>query len=310
MGCADLFCFVCGNRYDSFDNFLDDYLKNKSTVQEEDIRNAVKKSAWMSDITMLLSDGEIVHDCTNSNCYNEFIDKSYKVYFHLEQTEDFDKYGIFLHTDCWKYIQKKYGIDLTYNDLPIILAPDMDPFEYVNINYGAMKQYWAQDFKLLELLKNACPSPLAGRAKQATRRMPPTNKHMYMLESPLIDNKQNITRINKILKQFKIKNKKEASKRKSPNVSATFFDEGVMKFGNDGNLWIIKNNKWVLTDEKFVTVTHFFNPKKKRDKKVYQLPRIYDSTKVPIYINKVNGNTVDFLVSTKLVEKFKKQFLK
>lgn len=294
MGCADLFCFVCGNRYDSFDNFLDDYLQQIEEyglkIKETDLKTAVKKSAWMGNITMLLSDGEIVHDCVNENCYNGFMNRSnYKGYLHLEQTDEFEPYGIFLHTDCWKYIQKKYGIDLTYNDLPIILAPDMDPFQYVHIKYAKIKQYWSQDFKLLDLLEN---------------------KHMYMLESPLVDNKQNITRINKILTQFKIKNKKDRAKRKSPNVSATFFDEGVYKFGSDGNLWIIKNKKWVLTDEKFVTVTHFFHPKKKRDKKIYQLPRIYDSTKVPIYIDKINGNTVDFLVSTKLVEKFKKQYLK
>ena len=51
---------------------------------------------------------------------------------------------------------------------------------------------------------------------------------------------KNINQINKNIKALKIK-----INRPSPSVSATFYEKGDYKIGNNNKIWIIKNGKWV-----------------------------------------------------------------
>jgi hypothetical protein len=68
--------------------------------------------------------------------------------------------------------------------------------------------------------------------------------NFWMAESPL-KNEKNAQRIIKIVKQLKIK-----PDRHAPTISASFFEPGTIKIGNDGYFWIIKNKKWTKIPEK------------------------------------------------------------
>ena len=53
------------------------------------------------------------------------------------------KYGIFLHTDCWKYIKKKLNYEITYKNLPSHLI-DIAENGFIKINYHGIEKYWGQ----------------------------------------------------------------------------------------------------------------------------------------------------------------------
>jgi hypothetical protein len=73
--------------------------------------------------------------------------------------------GVFIHTDCYKYIKLKFNIKLKYSNLPLIDNRKKNyykPFEY--INYGDIENYWHQDFQFEKLYidnkQYLCSSPL------------------------------------------------------------------------------------------------------------------------------------------------------
>ena len=61
---------------------------------------------------------------------------------------------------------------------------------------------------------------------------------IFKLSSPLISIK-NASRINKIIKQLKIK-----KDRKGPTLSASFYKSGDIKYGNNDKFWINNKGKW------------------------------------------------------------------
>ena len=130
-----------------------------------------------------------------------------------------DDWGYIMHCDCYKLLESKYG-KFTFNDI------DEKKYNYknypnlFNINYGIIKKYQEQEFNNnLAYVENP-----------------------YLLESPLKNNSNKERILN--LKLPIIKHIKESKKdRPSPSESATLFNIGFKKKGNDGNIWIIKENK-------------------------------------------------------------------
>lgn len=128
-------------------------------------------------------------------------------------------YGVFIHTDCWKFVKNEYDIKLSYSYLPIIEKDILSPKIFKFINYGKIEKYWQQDFDFVGVIADSneelCNSPF---------------------KSKLVDKN-----IKKIISQLKIKNDPE---RKGPLASATFYKNGAYKVGVNRNIWYIKNNKW------------------------------------------------------------------
>ena len=131
-------------------------------------------------------------------------------------------YGVFVHTDCWKFVKNEFNIELNYSYLPIKKNKLYYNKIFDFINYGAIQKYWEQYFDFIKIItdynEELCTSPL---------------------KSSLV-----AKNIKKVLSQLKIKYNPE---RKGPHVSATFFknNKSLFKVGSNGNIWFIKFNKWV-----------------------------------------------------------------
>jgi hypothetical protein len=175
---------------------------------------------------MLLTNNEVKHNCKEISCNTTFSDKKNK-YTHLMENYNvcfYEKYsneGVFIHTDCYKYIKLKYNIKLTYSNLPLIDDGKLQwerPIKY--IKYGEIERYWGQHLQF----ENIC-----------------IDKKQYLCSSPL-KNDKNISQINKNINGMKISNKYIL--RPSPPISATFYKKNNIKLGNNGKLWIVKNGKW------------------------------------------------------------------
>jgi hypothetical protein len=220
----DSYCFLCGNTSYPFaiDELLSDAIHGAfEKVISDRIKWIDYNNEWMRYCTILTINNEIFHNCEMSTHSSQFIpEKKNKVNtslfndpFGLLKPNEYN--GIFLHTDCWKYISKKYGIKLKYSDLPI-WKPKYG-FVPFNINYGTISKYWSQYFNF----KKMC---IDGNHK--------------LCESPL-KSKKTALFINKIFKQLKIRDA-----RSSPACSATMFDNGVYKLENN-IIWQVINNKWI-----------------------------------------------------------------
>lgn len=245
----DVFCFLCGNpSHGSIytkTNFLEDlefYEKTKNSKQKkykwfldyfiqvnklyekdpknflEKISNLTKNTKWLNKCTFLSANNKIIHGCKNTSWNVEFTDKNYNTHMHSTFYYDGDDYGVFVHTDCWKFIKQQYGISLTYSNLPI----RCDPYSYKIfdfVNYGQIEKYWGQDINIIKIIGDSndelCNSPL---------------------KSKLVANN-----IKKVFSKLKIKNDPS---RKGPIVSATFYKSGTYRVGNNGNIWTIKTGKW------------------------------------------------------------------
>lgn len=98
-------------------------------------------------------------------------------------------------------------------------------YAYSGLNYNPILKYWKQDFDLATL-KNK-------------------KSEWYLLFNPngkSDESKKNADRIIKNIKKLK-KNVKLKINRPSPPESATQFNKGIKKKGNDGNMYIIVVNK-------------------------------------------------------------------
>lgn len=166
-------------------------------------------------------------------------------------------YGVFIHTDCWKFVKNEYNIELNYSNLPIIEKDILSHKIFNFINYGAIEKYWNQYFNFISVI---------------------VDKNEELCMSPL---KSNLVakNIKKIISQLKIKNNPE---RRGPTVSATFYNNGLYKVGVNGNIWIIKNNKWFEIKDT-ITITNY-------NKKIKKIAYIGDVNDKPLFVVKHNFN--------------------
>jgi hypothetical protein len=309
MGCFDLFCFICGNTYHSmYSDFKSEFLgnieyykknpKSRSGIKykkylamyEKDpklfdkIEEFVKKTEWMNSCTFLTVTNKIIHGCVNKSCANEFVDENGTYYTHDPNNNYNYIYinnirGLFIHTDCWKYINQKYKIQLKFSDLPILPNKNiLKDFDFVN--YGEIQYYWEQNFDFLELY---------------------VDKKLYLCSSPLTKDK-NISQITKNFSTLKIK-----GGRKGPLTSATIYNNNIYKIGNNSNIWQIKNGKWVEIKDKIVkkTITVKNN---KLNGIISDIKFIGENNKKPIFVENVISSkdqlTINFIMSQEYADKF------
>lgn len=257
----DVYCCICGNSCKSVDLEYLEYIFEDNLKEKKEI---IKKTKWCTKSFTLLSNNKIRKNTSMNSCED-----------NLPSKEDYF-YGIFIHTDCWKFIKINYGIELTYAHLPVNYIdinrkiPNAPPI--IGVNYGEIKKYWSQDMNIESMYKD---------------------KLLYMLDSPLItSNKKNISRIKKIISQFKLK--KEL--RPSPPISATFYKNNTIKIGNNNKFWIIKNGKWNEIKENIVIKKEIYIYKNKLLQKNENIPRIGEYNNIPLFINKIKPNRKDILI--------------
>jgi len=304
MGCSDIMCIICGLSYSNW------YMKEQGLHEE---------TKWLDDCTILTLDDKVISNCENENCYARFSKSGTKWtfevygYFQSNNIADISPHlldsilGSFLHTDCWKFIEKEYGIKLKYSMIPFMSSIKKKkvswyhPILLSHINYGTVEKYWGQDFNFEKLIQDH-------------------NQFMYL--SPLID-KKNAQRIKKIISQMKLKKED----RKGPQISSTWYSDNTYRMGNDDMIWYTKNNKWNQLKIK-LNMTKIFlsykDTKNKNVKKLYtilnKIPQIGQDSKDPIFLNnllkyydrneKLNYIFVQIISSSELSNKIFEQIKK
>lgn len=282
MGCWDCFCFICGNScHEPF----------KTDDDEYNVPNDFKKKLkWLNKCTFLTQDNKIIHGCKEVGCNIEFEDKNKNTYEQLMKynvpnsnykqipLNTHFQYGIFLHTDCWRFIKKEYNLELKYGDLPIFYSNIGLDKIFTQIDYGIIEKYWSQDFDFKNLY---------------------TSGMEYLSESPLT-NKKNALRIKRNVSKLKIKNN---NGRKSPITSATFYKENDIKIGCDGEFWIKSGSKWNKMSGKIITKKIIIKfDDKKQINLINNIPQIgYFNTK-PIFIKSIKKNQKEFDISVVMLK--------
>ena len=288
MGCWDIYCFLCGNTcHSSFftkESFLEDveyyesnkkknkwfinYFKPIYELYTKDSKMFIKKnlnlkiqSKWLNKCTFLTTNNKIIHGCKEISCNIDFKDKNGNIYNH----ETFG--GVFVHTDCWKFIDNEYKLKLNYSFLPIININQTCNKIFDFVNYGLIENYWNQNFEFITIIADS-------------------NEELCI--SPL---KSNIVakNIKKVFSQLKIKND---PMRKSPHVSATFYNNGIYKVGSNKNIWTVKFGKWM--EIKSTITLKLVNPK-------FKINSFYgDFNKEPIFIIKktINKKNIEYDIVT------------
>ena len=268
----------------SYSKYPNDQIKilheNKNILTNlKKLSNNIK---WLKKCSMLLEDNRVIHGVKEINCNITFC-KNTICYEHISLALDnYNKElnGIFIHTDCWKYIKNTYNINLNFSNLP----PHIQSYTKVfDIDYGDIEKYWGQDFNFLKIVND---------------------KKEYLCSSPLKEDK-NISQIKKNISKLNLKNEPE---RKGPMVSATFYKEGDIKIGNNNNFWIIKGNKWVEINQKPIKIKikiDFGKLDKKQRKFLDSVPYIGHYNKNPIFIISVNDDMIELI----LLESYKEKII-
>lgn len=252
MGCWDIFCFLCGNPchrasidlkdifienveyYESLKSpnkkktYLDEYIGlNNYNEYKSDPKKFLAKltkfcqsTTWLSKCTFLSGNNKIVHGCKEVSCNIDFVDKNNNKYFNQSTFESNDTmYGIFIHTDCWKFILKEFDLKLTYSHLPIVNINITENKVFNFVDYGKIEDYWSQDFNFIKMLSDS---------------------NDELSTSPL---KSDI--VGKNIKRVFTKLKIKTDGRQGPFASATFYSNNTYKIGSNGNIWIKKSGKWI-----------------------------------------------------------------
>ena len=111
-------------RYNLKEFTLDINYNDENSKEFDNIKIKKMLNNYLDQInrcTILTPNNEIHHNCINSDCSSSFINKDNKneydigVYYNLFSyfSDNYKNKGIFLHTDCWKYIKKNI-INLQY----------------------------------------------------------------------------------------------------------------------------------------------------------------------------------------------------
>ena len=179
MGCWDIFCFLCGNTCHPTFNDKETFLENVKDYEKKNnkwfksiyevynknpkiflnkLDNIYKNTKWTRKCTFLTVDNKIVHNCSEVSCNINFQDKNHNNYVHSTSYSDIYKdsmLGVFVHTDCWKFIKNEYKIKLSYSHLPITEIDVLSPKIFKFINYGLIEKYWNQFFDYIGVITDS-----------------------------------------------------------------------------------------------------------------------------------------------------------
>jgi len=244
----------------NIDEKVQDMKNIPDEIKKEIVNNVIylkdKKYKWMKDLLLLHWSGMILKISDYSNWDFDFTDTNGIEHFLSGN-------NFIVHKDCYEITKQKYG---DYNSLYME--------EYDPINYGFIKNYNTQEYMWLKYFFNNVEYVLESPLKNSKnkKRILNINHKVNKKIVPKFINflsayKKNNNKIpekgykwmkriisntfggniENYMKYFeKIINKSLPNKKKdrpSPSESATQFKVGTKKKGNDGNMWIIVENK-------------------------------------------------------------------
>lgn len=214
---TDVYCFICGNpAQPSYDHEITNYMEYN---------------------TLLTTSGDTIHNCLLLATGKTVFTTNIKMRdYYLPGLKCFPKMinegmlykCMFVHDDCYKFVQQKYNVSLSYSMFTIKKGAkdQLGLIDDITVNYRTQKSKdnkYFYDFNKIFADGND-----------------------YILHSPLHYNKANLLRINKLIKHnFGKLFSKIVNKRTGPNIPASLEKEKTIRMGNDGNFWIKKGAKWV-----------------------------------------------------------------
>jgi len=266
---ADVYCLICGGT-----------LFNSVKYVETNEEVKLKKYEWLEKVWGIdKEENRISLDKMESGDWGNYSMKKGMDFFVAKYTWHFkgiDNYGMAAHKDCVKLMEKEMGYSIRFVDV----CDKVDDRNLMKgVNYGEMKKYQSQWFLLDEAFEEnrwLLESPLKNE-RNRERIMKMWEKMMGKLrrnkprpspcESAMVFKRGEIMRgydgnlwiINEnngkkrwIIyekqeklekKEKKVTKEKDRSGRPSPSSSATLYEVGVVKKGNDGNKWAIVKDK-------------------------------------------------------------------
>jgi hypothetical protein len=220
----------------------------------------------------LAADGTVTHNCKEIACNIEFRDNAGNTYINQTFLDDSidDKYGVFVHTDCWNFIKQEYNIHLSYKYLPINKVPVTEKKMFSFIHYQ-IEKYWTQEFDFIKMISDG---------------------NEELSSSPLTSEIVG-KNIKNVFTKLKIR---DDPNRKSPLVSATFYKPGMYRIGNNGNIWMIKGNKWVELKDTIIRVINDI-------KVIKEMIFLYDINVLPIFVSKIAGKNITIVTTEEFASK-------
>ena len=186
-------------------------------------------------------------------------------------------YGVFVHTDCWKYIYNQYKIKLKYGDL-FIDSPKNYNKVIEFLNYDKIDNYWSQDFDFLKTI---------------------IDNNEYLCTSPLLKNK-NISIIKSNFIKLKIRN---TEGRKSPLQSGTLYKNNIYKIGENDKIWYTQSNKWIELKDNIIEIKKEL-PKNYKFSK-YDFKYIGEHNTKPIFIKSIDLGKKSIVITWVCSDKLK-----
>lgn len=276
MGVRDIYCVICGitttgihyynndikeliqilkrgkfnvpsngkykTRLGKKEKLIDDKLKVNYENYINDLNKIKKNFKWCDDL-YIITENKLIN-----------VDKSFKLNdmggfskngkYYATEKDFWDEYSIkslCCHKSCYKLLLKKLNYKLKIDDV----ANKLDEISLLK-SYGSVvnKYKGFQDFPWTWIILNEEPFNIFERLLNDDKKLK-ISKNVNYLMDPL-KNKINEDRILKIWKP--IVNKKSKKKilkkdRPSPSESATLYNVGKIKKGNDGNMYEVVINK-------------------------------------------------------------------
>ena len=276
MGYTDIYCVICGtSTHKYYSSNLEDLktlldqgkyripLKSKLSKKEREIDskladnykkfikdiNKIKSKFNWCNKTCLITDKKVVK--IDNKFYqddNGGFEKESEYYNTLKYLWDTSDRALICHQSCYKLLEKKLNYKLKIDDV----ANKLNDKSLLK-SYGKIVDKYTghQDFKWIWFILNVSPFNSFERLLNDKKKLK-ISKNIDFLMDPL-KNKNNENRILKIWKSSA--NSKKKKNRPSPSESATLFDVGKKKKGNDGNMYEVVVNKNNIKRWKKISIT-------------------------------------------------------
>jgi len=276
MGCWDILCVICGN------------------TCHNDFKKAELK--WLEKGMLLLANNENAKDCKEVSCNITFVTKDDKhtysgqpnetMFNYLDPEVYYNNFGIFIHEACYKYVEQMIGIKLKFGDLPVRIPKSKKYVaNYIDIDYKPISNYFRQFIEYDRMYEDG---------------------NAYMAINPLKNDPKNTRMIKSILARLHL----TKEKRTGPTASATFYEEGDIKLGNNGKFWIIKGGKWMQLNEELICRTYTFKKNNKHTKLINRIPQLGEFNTELLFVKNFSKNkntiTIDFIGTNKTLQKLGK----
>lgn len=276
MGCWDVYCIICGNTC-----WTDGKVTSRS---------------WITHCILLLANNDVLRKCKEVSCNTTFIQEKKTGAYTVQPVDRLFNYfdpvyftnkGLFIHDACYKFVENTLGLKLKYGDLPIRLPMTSTKYipQHIDIDYKPISNYWRQFIEYDRMTDDG---------------------NEYLASNPLSGNEKNIRRIKKILSLLKLKKEH----RKGPTASATFYKNGDIKSGNDGNFWIKRNGKWNIIHDELIKRTYVLKKNHNHAKFINSIPQLGEFNTELLFVKKFSiknrQTTIEFIGTSQTISKLEK----